>query len=238
VLSALQLAFISSRIEETLPAQQRKALPGKELISSVNPLTVLKLYGKGQVVATLVSVAALQCFCEGKSLSDLNTYYLLNDAKFSDARRSLYITCLGVVMTAAGVIGRTTIQRFGMRGHTTLQNVASALGFSVMGSSTQAPVIFSALPIYAFAMERRAAVSSLAVKAGEAAGMGKGEFSAAFANLRAIAVGIAPLLYARVYSRTLAVKGWPGTPYFVAALIALLSELLHRTLSSSQLEFK
>lgn len=237
LLAAAQLLLVSSRIQETLPLAQRKSLPSEDMLRAVNPMTVLKLFGNGQVVATLVSVSALQCFCEGKSVSDLNTYYLLNDAKFSDARRSFYITCLGVVMTLSGIIGRTTIQRCGMRGHTTLQNIASAIGFTMTGSSTSASVLFGALPVYAFGMERRAAMSSLAVKAAEAVGMGKGEFSAAFANLRAIAVGLAPLLYARAYSRTVAMRANPGRPYFLAAVIALLSELLHRTLQSSQLQF-
>merc|ERR1712151_1057364 len=115
-----------------------------------------------------------------------------------DARRSLYISCLGVVMTASGLVGRMTIRHLGMRLHTTFQNIATFIGFMLMDSTTSMPVIFSILPIYACAMERGSAVKSLAVKAAEAAGMGKGEYSGAAANLRAIAVGVAPWLYAQV----------------------------------------
>lgn len=237
VCSMLQLALISSQIQESLAPHLRKSLPGKEMLSAMNPLSVLKLYVNGPIVAALVSIAGLQCFCEGKAISDLNVYYLLNDAKFSDAQRSLYVSCLGVVMTAAGQIGRNTIDLFGMRGHTTLQNIATVVGFTVMGATTKLPVIFSALFFYAFAMERRAATSSWAVKAGTAAGMGKGEFSAAFANLRAIVVGVAPWLYAKVYTRSIASKASPGTPYFVGALFAVIAEIMHRTLSKEQLQF-
>merc|ERR1719271_1003881 len=213
------MLLVSARIKEPLAIGDRKPLPKQEMLAAVNP----------------VSISALQCFCEGKSLSDLNTYYLLNDAHFSDARRSLYIACLGVVMTASGMIGRQTIQKLGMRGHTTFQNLASAVGFTMMGSTTMTPVIFGSLPIYAFAMERRAAVSAMATRSAAAVGLGKGEFQAASANLRAIAVGIAPLLYAKVYAWSLARKGKPGLPYFAAAVIALFAELLHRMLSTRQL---
>lgn len=238
LLSALQLALVTRHIKEPMLPSDRKALPTSEMLAAVNPLSIFKLFSNGPVVALLVSISALQCFCEGKSISDLNTYYLLNDAKFSDATRATYISCLGIVMTAAGIIGRNTIQHLGMRGHTTLQNLASAVGFCLMGSSTRAPVIFGVLPIYAFGMERRAAINALAAKAGLAAGMGKGEFQAAAANLRAIAVGVAPLLYARIYARSLATGGSPGKPYFAAALFALIAEALHRMLSNKQLDFK
>lgn len=238
VLSGLQLALVSSQIPETLRPENRKPFAGKELMAAINPLTVTKLFMNGPVVATLVSVASLQCFCEGKSISDLNVYYLLNEAKFTDAKRSLYLTSLGVVMTASGLIGRNTVNWFGMRGHTTFQNFASILGFSIMGSTVSEPVIFGALFFYAFGMERRSAMTSLAVKAADQAGMGKGEFAAAFANLRAIVVGVAPLLYARVYGKCLERKTWAGRPYYVAAMIAFICELLHRTLTNKQLEFK
>mmetsp|Transcript_130088 Transcript_130088/g.277910 ORF Transcript_130088/g.277910 Transcript_130088/m.277910 type:complete len:437 (-) Transcript_130088:199-1509(-) len=239
-LSALQLALVSGSLEETLAPSLRRPLgSSKEILTAINPLSVLSLFTNGRVVATLVSTAAIQCFCEGKSLSDTNTYYLLNEAKFSDARRSVYISSFGFVMTLAGVIGRKTIQNLGMRGHTTLQNIMSAIGFSITGSSVSPQGIFGALVFYAFAMERRAAVTGLAVKAAASAGMGKGEFAAAFANLRALAVGLAPLLFARAYASGLASQPKsPGRPYYAAALFALLAELLHRTLGSKELEFK
>merc|ERR1711972_1117904 len=118
-----------------------------------------------------------------------------------------------------------------------VQNFMSATGFILMGSTTRARVIFGALFFYAFAMERRSAVSSLAVKAGVQAGMGKGEFSAAFANLRAIVVAMAPLLYAGVYARG-RTAGSPGRPYYTAALMALIAEALHCTLRNKELQFK
>lgn len=161
---------------------------------------------------------------------------MLNEARFTDARRSLYVTCLGVVMTLSGWIGPRTIARFGMRGHTTLQNAASAAGFTLTGSTTSASLIFAALPVYAFAMERGAAVRSLAVGAAAEAGMGKGEFAAAMANLRAIAVAVAPLLYASAYAAGIAApRRQPGRPYYYAAVIAVVAEVLHRTLSRRQL---
>jgi len=239
-LAGIQLVTTSIALKETLALDLRKKLASmKDLLQSINPLSFLRLYTHGSVLARLASIASIQCFCEGKSISDLNTYYLLNEAKFPERLRSIYISCFGIVMTLAGAIGKETIRLFGNRGHTTLQNIASILGFLLMGSTTRAPLIFGVLPIYMLAMERRATMSSLAVKAAEAAGMGKGEFSAAFANLRAIAVGIAPLMYAKVYASGLAAKKRsPGRPFLAAALCALVAELMHRTLHDKQLEFK
>lgn len=238
LLSALQIGVSSSFIRESLRPEQRKTVKATDLATAVNPLGVLSLFQYGPVVATLVSVASIQCFCEGKSISDLNTYYTMNDAKFSYSVRSLYTTVFGVVMTLSGIFGRQTIKTLGTRGHTTFQNIMSAIGFVATGSTTIDKVMFGSLFFYVFGMERRATMSSLAVKAAASAGMGKGEFSAAFANLRALAVSLAPLLYAKVYASGLAATPKsPGRPYFVAALIALIAEALHRTLRDKDLEF-
>ena len=133
LLSALQIGVSSSFIRESLRPEQRKTVNATDLATAVNPLGVLSLFQYGPVVATLVSVASIQCFCEGKSISDLNTYYTMNDAKFSYSVRSLYTTVFGVVMTLSGIFGRQTIKTLGTRGHTTFQNIMSAIGFVATG---------------------------------------------------------------------------------------------------------
>merc|ERR1712080_312070 len=174
-MSSVQAVLVMFALDETLAPRFRKKLGSlQDVILSSNPLSFLRIFTHGSVVARLSSIASLQCFCEGKALSDLNTYYLQNDAKFPDSLRAIYRSSFGIVMTISGVIGKQTIAAFGMRGHTTFQNVASILGFTIMGSSLSKYTIFGALPFYAFAMERRAAMSSLAVKAAAAAGMGTG----------------------------------------------------------------
>eukprot|EP00041_Stephanoeca_diplocostata_P016254 m.319579 g.319579 ORF g.319579 m.319579 type:complete len:494 (-) comp20305_c0_seq14:445-1926(-) len=164
-VSLVQGLWVAQTIHEPLAPAKRKAVHSvDELLASVSPLSFLKLYSKTRVLGTLATVAALQCCCEGKAISDLNAYYLLNEAKLTPNLRSLYTTCFGATMTLSGFIGREMIKIFGLRTHTTLQNFMTASGFCMVGSFPTASAIFGALFIYLFAMERRAAVSSLAAK--------------------------------------------------------------------------
>merc|ERR1711879_859645 len=114
-------------------------------------------------------------------------------------------------MVLGGRAGAATIAKLGLAGHTTFQNLATALGFLLTGATTSQAMIFAALPVLTFAMERGAGVQSLAVGAAENEGMGKGEFSAKYANLRAVAVAIAPMLYAKLYSVGVRLR-IPGLP--------------------------
>lgn len=57
-------------------------------------------------------------------------------------------------------------------------------------------------------------------------GMGKGEYAAAFANIRALTVITAPLVYAQAYS-TFAAMGKPGWVWYTAAAIVAVAEALH-----------
>merc|ERR1711870_120438 len=104
---------------------------------------------------------------------------------------------MGIV---GGKLGGQTIKSLGMRGHTTLQNFATALAMSMIGASTLPALIFSSLAVNCFAMERGAAVRSMALAAANDTGMGNGEFGAKFANMRAVIVAMAPLFYAKVYA--------------------------------------
>lgn len=240
LVSALHFLYVSSTVNEPLSQKKRKPMPaGGELLKSLNPLAFYTLFTNGSVLARLVIVAALQFIVEGKSIADLNGYYLLNEAKLPDDKRALYNTTWGVVMTAGGKIGPLTIRKLGMRGHTTLQNFATALGLALTGATTHIGAIFAALPVHVFAMERGAAVRSMAITAADQKGMGSGEFAAKIANFRAIAVAIAPMLYARAYAAGLGFKTrMPGLPYFVGAAVVLLSEAIHRSLTDAQLNIK
>ena len=65
----------------------------------------------------------------------------------------------------------------------------------------------------------------MSVKAAAQCGMGKGEYSANFANFRAIVVALAPMVYAQTYA--IGVKsGVAGLPYYLAAMYAVVAELL------------
>jgi hypothetical protein len=61
----------------------------------------------------------------------------------------------------------------------------------------------------------------------------QGEYAAAFANVRALSVIGAPLLYSGVYART-APYGKGGYAFYASALTIVLAELLHRSLSDKE----
>merc|ERR1712139_600943 len=102
-------------------------------------------------------------------------------------------------MIIGGRLGGWTIKQVGMRGHTTLQNFATALAMCMMGLTSLPALIFSSLAVNCFAMERGAAVRSMALSAANDTGMGNGDFGAKYANLRAIVVALGPVMYAKIY---------------------------------------
>ena len=78
-----------------------------------------------------------------------------------------------------------------------------------------------------------AAMKSMGCDEAVAAGMSRGEYAGAFANLRALTVAIAPLTYSRLYEFN-ARRGRPGRTWPMVAVVgALLPELLHQTLSTT-----
>eukprot|EP00747_Dinoflagellata_sp_TGD_P165468 gnl/TRDRNA2_/TRDRNA2_186772_c0_seq1.p1 gnl/TRDRNA2_/TRDRNA2_186772_c0~~gnl/TRDRNA2_/TRDRNA2_186772_c0_seq1.p1 ORF type:complete len:453 (-),score=73.36 gnl/TRDRNA2_/TRDRNA2_186772_c0_seq1:93-1451(-) len=239
LLSVLHFFISTNRVTESLAIDKRKPMPGgAELAKSLNPLSFVDLFQRGSVLTRLVMVAALQFFTEGKCTADLNGYYMVNEVKMPDNARALYNSIWGGVMIVGGKLGGKTIKNFGMRAHTTLQNFATALAMSMIGASTLPALIFSSLAVNCFAMERGSAVRSMALAAANDVGMGNGEFGAKFANMRAVVVALGPVLYAKVYAFAKKSKLPAGLPFFVGALIVLLSEALHRTFTNDELKVK
>jgi hypothetical protein len=66
-----------------------------------------------------------------------------------------------------------------------------------------------------------------------AGGMGRGEYSAKFGNIRALTVVFAPLFYGNIYAYY-APRGKPGYAWFAGAMVVALAELLHRTLKDEE----
>jgi MFS family permease len=236
-VSCVQLGVVLTNMDESLNVQDRTPLAitnVSSFVQALNPLGFFTLFTNGKTLATLVTVGALQCFCEGKCISDMNQIYMMQQVNLPADRRALYVTGFGIAMTLSGYLGKHTIRTIGMRGHTTLANVCTALGFCLVGKFPAVATMFGVLPIYALAMERRAAISSLSVKAAAECNMGKGDYSANFANFRAIVVALAPMVYAQTYA--LGVKArLPGLPYYLGAAFALVAELLQRTISGTKL---
>ena len=82
---------------------------------------------------------------------------------------------------------------------------------------------------YYHALIQQAMATDLAV----AGGLGRGEYTAKFGNIRALTVIIAPLFYGNIYAYY-APRGKPGRPWFAGALVVALAEMLHRTLKDEE----
>jgi hypothetical protein len=123
----------------------------------------------------------------------------------------------------------------GNRGHTTFANFMTILAFCTMGAAPTQMNMWLGLLMLLPTMERRAATSAMATDHAIAAGMGRGEYQAAFANFRALTVITAPILYGRMYS-TFAPSGKGGYAFFAGAAIVAFAELCHRSLSDKDCE--
>jgi hypothetical protein len=55
-----------------------------------------------------------------------------------------------------------------------------------------------------------------------------------FANWRAVATMFAPVLYGLVYKYS-APRGNPGMPYWIAGIVCMIGELLHKSMSDKEL---
>ena len=157
-----------------MPDSARVPLDPQTVLKKMNPLSFLLLFQQGPTLSKLVSSCAIQCFAEGKSMSDLNSAFMLNDLKMGDELRSLWVTCFGAAMVGAGVIGSASIRKFGPRLHTTLQNLASVLGFTTTGTFASKGSIFAMAFFLLFASERGAGMKALAAKAAKERGLPMG----------------------------------------------------------------
>ena len=63
-----------------------------------------------RALPVLVTVAALQCCCEGKVLSDLNAIYLIAEGGLSIRQRASWLSLFGLAMVASGRMARVTIE--------------------------------------------------------------------------------------------------------------------------------
>ena len=112
-ISAVQLGLSITQIEESLDVKDRSPMRitnFSSLLQAINPLGFLQLFSNGKTLATLVTVGALQCFCEGKCISDLNQTYMMQQLKLPADRRALYVTGFGIAMTLSGYFGKETIK--------------------------------------------------------------------------------------------------------------------------------
>jgi MFS family permease len=235
VISMMQLAVASTQLPEPLQLENRVPLDPQTVLKKMNPLSFMLLFQQGPTLSKLVGSCAIQCFAEGKSMSDLNSSFMLNDLNMSDELRSAWVTCFGAAMIGAGFIGKWSVPRFGPRMHTTLQNAASVMGFATTATSPSQASMFVMAFFLLFASERGAGMKALAANAAKEKGLPMGQFQGAFANLRALSVAASPLLYSSLYARFSA-TGSAHRTYFAAALMILVAEAMQQSIPTSAIK--
>jgi hypothetical protein len=87
-----------TRLDETLDLKDRTPMDVTDvssLMKALNPLGFMNLFTNGATTAVLNTVGALQCFCEGKCISDMNQVYMMQQVKLPPESRALYVTGFG-----------------------------------------------------------------------------------------------------------------------------------------------
>ena len=228
VTGLLQTVMILTCFEETIV--KRKAFEW----AAVNPFSWLRLFTKSNALAKLVTIGGLQCFPEGKNLSDLNQLYILNHVGWSQETRSWFTVSFGGCMTFGGRFATKSLEYLGQRGHTTMSNWMTLIALSTWGIKPSGFNMWLGMLLLLPTMERRTAISSLATQEALKCGFERGEFTGLFANWRAVATAIAPVMYGKILS-VMAKRGFPGAPYVVAGLICVLAEMIHKSMSNKEM---
>ena len=237
VVAIVQLLNIS-KMKETLPEQKRR--PFK--IADANPLSFLKLRKASRQLLTLSLVSgAMQQICEGKNLADVHQSFSRRDVGMSESERSSFVSFLGLCLLINARTNRILIPKIGGRKFTTFANLCNHFG-SMLWYSTIPLALRKSWTMFAGALIgcpgwgatsfTRAIATSHAVKAG----WGRGEYSGALANMRALVAVVTPLILGRVYAwSTSGGRKYPGLAYQLVALSGLATELVWRSLSESDL---
>jgi len=221
ILSAATL-FHAMKIPETLKKAKRKVFT----MAGANPFSFLKLFGRDRTLDFLLGSTFFTIFAEGKNTSDLTQLWMQEQVGATIKQRTSYTTIFGGLMVLSGKkLVPAMMNTFGARMYTTLALLSGSIGYALnakVGKSI--PMAYIAL---AFLLPGINATSNVAMKAmatdrAVASGLGRGEFAAATANMRALVVAIAPMLYGKMYSHQVSQKRDPAVTWFLVALLGCI----------------
>jgi len=163
---------------ESLPRSRRVPFSRRES----NPLSFLKLFRSGRLVAALATVLALQTLHDGEG--DVWMVYSSDVHGWGTRAESFYGAAVGVASTTGGLLTGASVRVLGSRMHTlwgTLSTAVSCVLFSVNSPLAALSVVFSATKDC-----MSAAVTARLIQAGAAAGLSQGSLAGAVHNLSAL----------------------------------------------------
>lgn len=216
-------------VRETLPIEEQKPLTLKDCTPLTSILQILRL---GSVNRRLMLVLLLQSFGEERVNQDINQFNLRENLGWSPSQISTYQAIWGVSVLLGGVTVKSSIERLGFSGHTTLSNCALAFGFYCQGLQSKYTSQLLALAMSLPGGRKRDAVetacSELVLSQSD---MGRGQVSAALSNFKSLAMVLGPPVQAQIYTFGRA-NGMPGLAYRIIAITYLFAEAVHLSIGT------
>jgi len=220
--------------KETLPLSERKPLTVKDC----SPLTFLEMFKVSTTNTKLMMVLLFQSFGEIRVCQDINMLNLRENLKWTPFEMSNFMSLIGVSVVVGGKTIKTSLQKLGMRGHTTMSNLIMALAFYVQGTQSKYFSQLFAVSLYFLGGRKRDAVEAMCSDITLAnSNMGKGQVSAALMNFKSLGAIFGPPMSGAAYNYGQR-HGIPGLAYWIIGLMHLAAESVHISITNKELGIK
>ena len=193
--------------------------------ASINPVSFITLFRRKRSLAWFSLAQAMQKLSmPTQSLSSVTTFHVQQVLQWSPIHYARILMVEGFTWMCGSRFTKTLLPVLGDRRFVSLCNVAAALSFSLRalardsGRKARTLFLLSLVPMLA-ANQKCVVVDAAAVDAAVSSGMGRGECSAALANINAIIYIVAPHMWASLYKKS------PFLPFYFAAAISLASQI-------------
>ena len=231
LVNALLYALV---LPETMERNEASESQPHRSYSSVNPISFLKLFGRGRALATLTVATALSEMCDGTT--EIDRYYAQDVAGLSFTQNGMYQSARGLAMVLGGRLVSPILRALGTSKYTTLCNLMAAV--HMLGKSlARTPTTFFAALVpntLGAGSYREAALKAQLMRLALASGMTRGEVSACEANFRALLSTSAPFLYSFLYTGRVSTVH-RGLPYLAALALLSASHLVFCSLRAADL---
>jgi MFS transporter, DHA1 family, tetracycline resistance protein len=191
-----------------------------------NPVGSLKLLNRGGMLA--ISGVLLLGYIAQQSL--MNVYVIYADYRYhwTDRTVGLSLATVGIFTAIYGaLLVKPVVAKIGERGAITLGLIGGAIGYSMFGFSKTGLIFWLGIPflnLMSFTWPSAQSILSHKTSPSE-----QGQLQGAINSLRGIAGLIGPGFFTYIFSKSIgtdAILHIPGTPFYTAAAMLLLSLLL------------
>jgi DHA1 family tetracycline resistance protein-like MFS transporter len=199
-----------------------------------NPVGSLNLLNRGGMIA--ISSVLLLGYIAQQSL--MNVYVIYADYRYhwTDRTVGLSLAVVGIFTAIYGaLLVKPVIAKIGERGAITFGLIGGAIGYAMIGSSRTGLFLWLGIPLLnlmTFAWPAAQSILSHKTSPSE-----QGQLQGAINSLRGIAGLIGPSFFTYIFSRSIgagAILHLPGTPFYAAATMLLISLLLAKQATRSQ----